>query len=195
MWGIHRSQVNSPHEGQWRGSFMFSLISAWTNGWANHREAGHLRHHRGHYYSNEINIHCMLYCIHNHRLIHICTLNAVVMCFRNHIHWVRWVLESRIGYITPKSTFTIIRIRVHRSVCFLREKANESGRYAKFSLYRVLNMFWFKRQVDDTIQDPQMAFILTTNHLTILGMSMASKYHGLVIYNPRTDHKHIHMYI
>ena len=27
--GIHRSPVNSPHKGQWRGALMFSLICAW----------------------------------------------------------------------------------------------------------------------------------------------------------------------
>ena len=29
--GIHRSPVNSPHKGQWRGALMFSLISTWTS--------------------------------------------------------------------------------------------------------------------------------------------------------------------
>ena len=38
--GIHRSPVNSPHKGQWRGALMFSLICAWISGWANNREAG-----------------------------------------------------------------------------------------------------------------------------------------------------------
>ena len=33
----------------WRGALTFSLISAWTNGWANNREAGDLRRHRAHY--------------------------------------------------------------------------------------------------------------------------------------------------
>ena len=47
--GIHRSPVNSPHKGQWRGALMFSLISAWINGWVNNGEAGDLRHHRAHY--------------------------------------------------------------------------------------------------------------------------------------------------
>ena len=41
----HRSPVDSPHKGQWRGALMFSLIWAW----ANSREAGDLRHHRAHY--------------------------------------------------------------------------------------------------------------------------------------------------
>ena len=47
--GIHRSPVNCPHKGQWRGALMFSLICAWINGWENNREAGDLRRHRAHY--------------------------------------------------------------------------------------------------------------------------------------------------
>ena len=49
VWGIHRSPVNSPHKGQWRGALMFSLICAWINSWVNNREAGDLRRHRSHY--------------------------------------------------------------------------------------------------------------------------------------------------
>ena len=44
--GIHRSPVNSPHKGQWRGALMFSLICARINGWVNNLEAGDLRRHR-----------------------------------------------------------------------------------------------------------------------------------------------------
>ena len=47
--GIHRSLVNSPYKGQWRGALIFSLICAWINGWVNNREAGDLRRHRAHY--------------------------------------------------------------------------------------------------------------------------------------------------
>ena len=47
--GIHRSPVNSPHKGQWRGPLMFSLICVWINGWVNNREAGDLRRYRAHY--------------------------------------------------------------------------------------------------------------------------------------------------
>ena len=49
VWGIHRSPVNSPHKGQWRGALMFSLFCVWTNGWVNNREAGDLRRYRVHY--------------------------------------------------------------------------------------------------------------------------------------------------
>ena len=47
--GIHRSPVNSPHKGQWRGALMFSLICAWINGSVNNREAGNLRSHHAHH--------------------------------------------------------------------------------------------------------------------------------------------------
>ena len=47
--GIHRSPVNSPHKGQWRGPLMFSLICVWINGWINNRKAGDLRRHPVHY--------------------------------------------------------------------------------------------------------------------------------------------------
>ena len=42
--GIHRSPVNSPHKGHWRGALMFH----W-NEWVTNREAGDLRRHRAHY--------------------------------------------------------------------------------------------------------------------------------------------------
>ena len=47
--GIHRSPVNSPHKGQWKGALIFSLICVWINGWVNNREAGDLRRYLAHY--------------------------------------------------------------------------------------------------------------------------------------------------
>ena len=47
--GIDRSPVNSPHEGQWRGALMFSLIYVWINGWVNTDEAGDFRRQQAHY--------------------------------------------------------------------------------------------------------------------------------------------------
>ena len=46
---IHRSPVNSPHKGQWRGALMFPMICVWINGWVNNRKAGDLRRYRTHY--------------------------------------------------------------------------------------------------------------------------------------------------
>ena len=47
--GIHRSPVNSPHKGQWRGTLNFSFICSWIKGWVNNGDAGDLRHHGAHY--------------------------------------------------------------------------------------------------------------------------------------------------
>ena len=47
--GNHRSPVNSPHKGQWRGALMFSLICVWLIDWVNNHEADDLRRYRAHY--------------------------------------------------------------------------------------------------------------------------------------------------
>ena len=46
---IHRSPVNSPHKGLWRGALVFTLIWAWINRWVNNCEAGNLKRHRAHH--------------------------------------------------------------------------------------------------------------------------------------------------
>ena len=46
---IHRSPVNSPHKGQWRGALMFYLMCVWINDWVNNGKAGDLRRYRIHY--------------------------------------------------------------------------------------------------------------------------------------------------
>ena len=46
---IHRSPVNSPQKGQWRGALVSSLMCTWINAWVNNREAGDLRRNRSHY--------------------------------------------------------------------------------------------------------------------------------------------------
>ena len=47
--GIHRSPVNSLHNGQSRVALIFSLIYAWINSWVNIRKVCDLRRHRAHY--------------------------------------------------------------------------------------------------------------------------------------------------
>ena len=46
--GIHWTPLDYPHKGQWLGALMDYLICAWTNGWANNRDAGDLRHNLTH---------------------------------------------------------------------------------------------------------------------------------------------------
>ena len=47
--GIHRSPMNFPHKGQWRGSLMLSVICAWIKDWVNNREGCDLRRHHVNY--------------------------------------------------------------------------------------------------------------------------------------------------
>ena len=54
--GFHRSPVNSPHNGQWRGALMFPLILAWINGWVNNRDAGDSRRHHNAYYDVTVGV-------------------------------------------------------------------------------------------------------------------------------------------
>ena len=58
--GIHRSPVNSPHKGQWRGDLKFSLICVWINDWVHNREAGDLRRCLAHY---DVIVMCWLRCL------------------------------------------------------------------------------------------------------------------------------------
>ena len=51
---IHRSPVDCPHKGQWRGALQFSFICAWTNDWANNGDPGYLRRPRAHYNVNVV---------------------------------------------------------------------------------------------------------------------------------------------
>ena len=46
---LPRSPVNSPHKGQWRGAFKYSLLCAWIKGWVNNGEAGDLRRYHTYY--------------------------------------------------------------------------------------------------------------------------------------------------
>ena len=81
---IHRSTVNSPHKGQWRGALMFSLICVWINGWVNDREAGDLRRYRVHY-----DVTVMVSC-------------DTVPCYigtRLHLQWI--ALSSNVGLGIP----------------------------------------------------------------------------------------------
>ena len=62
--GIHRSPVNSPHKGQWRGALMFFFICTRINGWVNQDEAGDLRRHRAHFDVTLMGVVCQIceYC-------------------------------------------------------------------------------------------------------------------------------------
>ena len=76
--GIHRSPVNSPHKGQWRGALMFSLICVWINGWVKNGEAGDLRRYRAHYDVTVMSLYMLPDC-NNHTVT---ALNVIWCHFR-----------------------------------------------------------------------------------------------------------------
>ena len=85
--GIHRSPVNSPHKGQWRGALMFTLICARINGWVNNREAGDLRRYRTHY---DV---IVMWLYHNDTWF--CPWISTTACFSNRMVWVCHRFEAR----------------------------------------------------------------------------------------------------
>ena len=87
--GIHRSPVNSPHNGQWRGALMFSLICVWINGWVNNREAGDLRRYRAHYYVNVMRAFTMI--LHER---HGFENHQQPDCLFNRLFWLVWKIKS-----------------------------------------------------------------------------------------------------
>ena len=60
LWGeaTYQPPVDFSDKGQWRGALMFSLTCAWTNGWANNRDADELIRHCAHY---DVTIMCPTY--------------------------------------------------------------------------------------------------------------------------------------
>ena len=83
--GIHRSPVNSPHKGQWRGALMFSLIWVWINDWVNNREAGDLRRYRAHYDVIVMWIHVQFEC-----LLHFYLMEARCNHWLKKLLWLQW---------------------------------------------------------------------------------------------------------
>ena len=87
--GIHRSPVNSPHKGQWRGALMFSLICTWINGGVNNHEAGDLRRYRAHY-----------------------DVSVMMILWFHHISWAAlWIMVDWIG------VYNRYFIWVYKSLC------------------------------------------------------------------------------
>ena len=102
VWGIHRSPVNSPHKGQWRGALMFTLICAWISGWVDNRKAGDLIRNRAHYdvsvmISDQTILPSQCYQVSTHRKQH----HGFAFAFENQINTDKTIFESWNKYIHP----------------------------------------------------------------------------------------------
>ena len=89
--GIHRSPVNSPHKGQWRGALMFSLIFAWTNGGVIKGKAGGLGRSCAHYDVTVTiaHMHTVYYFKKNHAVLNM-TKRRSCLSLPIYIHYTTW---------------------------------------------------------------------------------------------------------
>ena len=121
--GIHRSPVNSPHKGQWRGALMFSLICVWINGWVNNREAGDLRHYRGHYdviVMVSLNSLVPGRCSNNFKSLIFKLVSRIDILTISCKIAVGWVPQDLIGYLNHRWHHFILPYGVIRSQCVQR---------------------------------------------------------------------------
>ena len=87
--GIHRSPVNSPHKGQWRGALMFTLICARIKGWVNNCKAGDLRRNHAHY-------DVIVMGMKNMATVPCSTILFIIMIFGKNIQALKWYHETQI---------------------------------------------------------------------------------------------------
>ena len=104
--GLYRLPVDFHHKGQRRAALMLCLICAWTNRWANNRDAGDLRRHC---------VHCVTT---NHTLITTyppylvfldCKISKWKYCCRNMVIKHIYTLQSQycfLGYRYSRMMFT-----------------------------------------------------------------------------------------
>ena len=105
VWGIHRSPVNSPHKGQWRGALMFTLICAWINGWVNNLEAGDLRPYHAHF-----DVIAMHHCIRVIIILHECQWSNP--------EWYGWMdhnTHNIEGLVQDRSIFIVNALEILQS--------------------------------------------------------------------------------
>ena len=135
--GIHRSPVNSPHKGQWRGALMFTLICARINGWVNNREAGDLRRYSTHY-----DVIVMYIII----LIIMANINAEHFAYKlyppreGHLFSVSTTLELPTPYDNLPCYVISCSVYVSRILCLGIVIVNVTGHGNKDFLYLYLSM-------------------------------------------------------
>ena len=109
--GIHRSPVNSPHKGQWRGALIFSLICVRINGWVNNRDAGDLRRHHSHY-----DVTVMIVCIITFIRITIFLLTSSNFEFNKaYFYWFLAILSTK---LMPRHLADFSEVlRIYKETC------------------------------------------------------------------------------
>ena len=144
--GIHRSPLNSPHKGQWRGAFMFSLICVWINGWVNNREAGDLRRHRADYGV------IVMYNANNHDW-HVAAIYESIhfheSCLSKSSHWIDMLNGSPTwprGDSSPRGKTREYKPRSHNgNQTFMSGTAQFGRRMYNYNVGQTIKSLWLER--------------------------------------------------
>ena len=137
VWGIHRSPVNSPHKGQWRGALVFPLICTLINGWVNNRDAGDLRRHGAHY--DVIVMHAVTLLLLKRKCCQIDAIDSMIiipaMTTRVHVSCPTWKSHSNVFSchisVPPNRQANIVTESYPRSplkITLPKEARDNSGR-------------------------------------------------------------------
>ena len=134
--GIHRSPVNSPHKGQWRGALMFSFICAWMTSWINNREPGDLRRHHA-----------------QHDVIVMTTDN---IGNNNKVKWIIqlcqcvFIVLTKYGIHHNRDITVKSMVHCHPMICNISEDSALPRPY--HPIYRLRYLFWFDYPVEPSKQ-------------------------------------------
>ena len=141
--GIHRSPLNSPHKGQWRGALMFTLICVWINDCVNNREAGDLRRYCAHcgvtimyWVLGIVTRSYWAYCIYLSSGFQILCFTHILQAYLTGIGAILRLPQcqwSKSGHIKHNSTHvTTITMVKHRSCCELTKTPHISPSYGMY---------------------------------------------------------------
>ena len=154
--GIHRSLVNSPHKGQWRGALVFSLICVWINGWVNNREAGDLRRRRAHY--DVTVMFCAAGCISPFLLVLQVRLyfQCQVLCSRIHFDLMCCLFFALTRIYHVQTVCTKIYSYINCSCMF----SNNTSAWNFLGWFVVCDLTWAKKYHSDQSINPSMVGLL-----------------------------------
>ena len=125
VWAVHRSQVNIPRKGQWRGALIFSLIGTRTPVEVNNLDAGDLRRHRAHY---DVTVIWLQY----HPCTAFCSLDASKL-------WLSRIVDTR-RHRTP---YTLSWLEISGFFCNETHDEAKGDSDRTMNIYRNIHAVWW----------------------------------------------------
>ena len=165
VWGIHRGPVNSPHEGQWRGTSMCASI----NSWVNDGEASDLRRHHAHY---DVNVMCEMKCITRDSSVY----RVYNFSYSSHLIHVSWYNFAYCNCV--ESDFKISNVFWHKGYALITSDL-ELSEHSPILLIRSVLEKWNLHAYSDSssaTKNRTLHKICTSKHYDWLELSINSLY-------------------